>query len=187
MTKETELLGKNVIITGLREVKIKDFQALFEHIQERIKGSNVQFFDARLIAGWEHLYFATFNALRAFEAGLNISRNPAIEALLYVSGQHQIKKAMETLGIKPDTSEIAVLIISETKMGAEEALKIVSDLLKGKICDDVLRLTEEKMESIKTVFNISDLELEAASRGESLGSALTDLVIEHVALLAVKR
>lgn len=187
MTKETELLGKNVIITGFKEAKIKNLQTFFEHIQQRIKGSHVQFFDARLIAGWEHLYFAALNALRAFEAGLNISRSPAVEALLYVSGQHQIKKAVETLGIKPDTSEMAVLIISETKRGAEETLRTVSDLLKGEICDDVLRLTDEKIEDIRRLFNISDLELEAASRGEGLGRALTDLVIEHVALLAAKR
>lgn len=187
MTKRTELLGENVIITGFSGVKIKNLQTFFEHVQERIKNSHVQFFDARLIAGSEHLYFAALNALRAFETGLNISRSPAIEALLYASGQHQIKKAMEKLGIKPDTSEIAVLIIPETKTGAEEALRIVSDLLKGEIDDNVLKVTNEKVEVVKTAFDISDLELEAASRGQGLGRALIDLVVEHVALLAAKR
>ena len=187
MTKETVILGKHVLITGFREAEIKNLETFFDHIQERVKNSHVQFFDARLIAGSEHLYFAALNALRAFETGLNISRNPAIEALLYASGQHQIEKAIETLGITADSSEIGVLIMSETEMDAREFLMVVSDLLKGELCDDVLELTEEKMEIIRKLFSISDLELEAASRGEGLESTLINLVIEHVALLAAKR
>jgi tRNA threonylcarbamoyladenosine modification (KEOPS) complex Cgi121 subunit len=187
LTREAEILGKYVIITGFREAEIENPKIFFDHIQERIKSSHVQFFDARLIAGSEHLYFAALNALRAFETRLNISRNPAIEALLYASGQHQIEKAIETLGITADTSEIAVLIMSETENDARESIGDVSDLLKGEMCDDVLELTEEKMEIIRKFFTISDIELEAASRGEGLESALVDLVIEHVALLAAKR
>ena len=187
MTKEAEILGKHVIITGFREAEMENLKTFFDRIQERVKGSHVQFFDARLIGGSEHLYFAALNALRAFETGLNISRNPAIEALLYASGQHQIGKAIETLGITADSSEMAVLIMSETEKDAREFLMVVSDLLKGEICDDVLELTEEKIESIRKLFSISDLELEAASRGEGLESTLINLVIEHVALLAAKR
>jgi tRNA threonylcarbamoyladenosine modification (KEOPS) complex Cgi121 subunit len=187
LTKEAEILGKHLIITGFREAEIENLKTFFDRIQERIRSSHVQFFDARLIAGLEHLYFAALNALTAFETRLNISRNPAIEALLYASGQHQIEKAIETVGIAADMSEIAVLIMSETEKDARESLRSVSDLLRGEICDDILKLTEEKMEIIGKLFSISDLELEAASRGESSESALVDLVIEHVALLAAKR
>ncbi|MFB0504662.1 MAG: KEOPS complex subunit Cgi121 [Candidatus Bathyarchaeia archaeon] len=187
MTKEAVILGKHVLMTGFREAEIEHLNTFFNHIHKRVRNSHVQFFDARLIAGWEHLYFAVLNALRAFETGLNISRDPAIEALLYASGQHQIEKAIETLGIAADSSEMAVLIMSETEKDASESLRVVSDLLRGEICDDVLELTEEKMVIMRKLFSISDPELEAASRGEGLESALINLVIEHVALLAAKR
>lgn len=187
MTKETEILGKHVLITGFGRAEIERFNTFFNRIQERVKDSHVQFFNAKLVASWEHLYFAALNALRAFETGLNISRDPAIEALLYASGQHQIGKAIETLGITTDSSEVAVLIMSETEKDSRESLDVVSDLLRGEICDDVLELTEEKMVAIRKLFSISDPELEAASREEGLESALINLVIEHVALLTAKR
>ncbi len=187
LTKEAEISGKYIIITGFKEVKIKDVRILFGHIHEKIKGSHVQLFDANLVAGWEHLYFAALNALRAFKTGLNISKDLVIETLLYASGQDQIRKAVEIFGIKPSSSHIAVLIVAGTKTEADETLKIISNLLQGEICDEVLNLDEEKIEAIKKLFNISDMEVEAASRGESLEKSLVNLVIEHAALLAARR
>ena len=54
--------------------------------------------------------------------------------------------------------------------------------------DNVLELTDEKIEGIERLFEVSDLEIEAKLRGEGLEKeALVDLIIEHVALLATKR
>lgn len=184
LPKETEILGKYVIITGFRGVKIEDVTILLRNIHERIKGVYVQLFDANLIASWEHPYFAALNALRAFGTGLNISKDLALEALLYASGQHQIRKALESLGVGPGSSSVAVLIIAAEKSDADEALETVSDLLHCSVSDEVLELTNEKIRAVKELFNISELELEAASRNESLERTLVNLVIEHVALLA---
>jgi len=187
LTRESEAYGKFILITGFEGVKIEDAHLLFEHIRKKAKGSYVQLFDASLVASWEHLRFAAINALRAFETGLNISNDLAVEALLYASGQHQIKKAVESLGVKQGSSNIAVLVIAKTRTDADETLRIISDLLQGRISDAVLELSKEKIDIVKEFFNISDLELEAASRGESLEKALASLVIEHMALLAARR
>jgi len=175
------------MVTGFRDVKIEDARVLFEHLRERVKGGHVQLFDANLVASWEHLFFAAVNALRAFKTSLNISNDPAVEALLYASGQHQIRKAVELLGVKPSSSSVAVLIMAATGKEANETLTAVSDLLQGRICDQILEVTKEKTQPIKEFFGISDLELEASSRGESLEKTLTNIVIEHVALLAARR
>ena len=66
-------------------------------------------------------------------------------------------------------------------------MNLLSEILNGKLCDDVLELTDGKIEAIKDAFNISELEIEAASRGEGLKKALTNLVVEHVALLSTQR
>lgn len=187
MTRETEILGMYLVIAGFKGAKIKDVDALFKQIHQRVKDSYVQIFDATLIAGWEHLYFAALNSIKAFRSGLNISKNLAVESLLYVSGQHQIKKAVEMFGVKPNSPNVAVLIIAREKEDTVSALELVSEILSDKLCDDVLELTDEKVEAIKDAFNISNLEIEAASRGEELKKALTNLVIEHVALLSVQR
>ena len=72
-----------------------------------------QLFDARLVATWEHLYLAALNALVAFRSKCNISKSLAVETLLYASAQNQIQKATRLFGIKPSSSDIAVLIVGE--------------------------------------------------------------------------
>jgi len=188
LTKKLEGFNKYVAIAGLRNVKIKDVNAFLEHVRREAKEAHVQFFDAKLIASQQHLYFAALNALRAFEKKRNISSGLAVEVLLYASAQRQIKKAVDMLGIKPHSSQVAVLILAENKHGVDAALEAVSRLMSDERDDNVLELTDEKIEGIKRLFEVSDLEIEAKLRGEGLEKeALVDLIIEHVALLATKR
>jgi KEOPS complex subunit Cgi121 len=187
LTKKLEVFNRYVAIAGFRNVKIKDVNRFLENIRKKVKEAHVQFFDAKLIASHQHLHFAALNALKAFEKKLNISNSLDVEALLYASAQRQIKKAVDVLGIKPDSSQIAVLVMAENKQRADVALETVSGLMSGERDDDVLELTAEKFEGVKTLFGVSDLEVEAKLRKEGLErEALVDLVIEHVALLATQ-
>ncbi|KPV61895.1 MAG: Regulatory protein [Candidatus Bathyarchaeota archaeon BA2] len=187
MTKRLEDFNKYVAIAGFRNVKIKDVNSFLERVRMEAREAHVQFFDAKLIASQQHLYFAALNALKAFEKKLNISNSLAIEVLLYASAQRQIRKAVDMLGIKPDSSQVAVLVIAETKRGADVALEVVSKLISGERDDHVLELTDEKFEGVKKLFGVSDLEVEAKLRKEGLKmEALVDLVIEHVALLVTQ-
>ncbi|NIU39087.1 hypothetical protein GWN65_03695, partial [Candidatus Bathyarchaeota archaeon] len=89
------------------------------------------------------------------------------ETLLYASAQRQIKKAVKLIGIHPSSHEVAVVIIANSSNEASSLLKIVSALLEGSIRDDrLLELTNEKAEGIKTLFEISDIELEAKTKNE---------------------
>jgi len=188
LTKKVEGFNRYVAIAGFRNVKIKDVNSFLERVRREVGEAHVQFFDAKLIAGQQHLYFAALNALRAFEKKLNISGSLAVEALLYASAQRQIRKAVEMFGIRHDSLQVAVLVMAETEQGVDAGLEKVSGLVSGERDDDVLELTNEKFEHIKTLFGISDLEIEAKLRGRGLeGEALVDLVIEHVALLATQR
>jgi tRNA threonylcarbamoyladenosine modification (KEOPS) complex Cgi121 subunit len=127
------------------------------------------------------------NALKAFEKKSNISSSLAIEALLYASAQRQIRKAVDTLGVKQDSSQVAVLIIAENRQEMDDCLKVVLRLIPGERDDAVLELTDEKIGDIKKLFGISDLEIEAKLSRKGLEKeALADLVIEHVALLATQ-
>lgn len=176
-----------IAIAGFKNVKIKDVNSFLEHVRREIREAHVQFFDAKLIAGQQHLYFAALNALKAFERESNISSNLAIEALLYASAQRQIRKVVDILGIKEDSSQVAVLIIAENRQRTDNCLKVVSRLVPGERDDGVLDLTDEKIRGIKELFGISDLEIEAKVKGKSLEKeALVDLVIEHMALLATQ-
>ncbi len=176
-----------IVVAGFKNVKIKDINGFLERVRIEVREANVQFFDAKLIAGQQHLHFAALNALKAFEKKSNISSSLAIEALLYASAQRQIRKALNTLGVKQDSSQVAVLIIAENRHGMDYCLKVLPKLIPGERDDAVLELTNEKIGDIKKLFGISDLEIEAKLRRKGLErEALADLVIEHVALLATQ-
>ncbi|NIP67274.1 hypothetical protein GWN63_04445 [Candidatus Bathyarchaeota archaeon] len=188
MIQKLEEFEKYVAIAGFRNPKIRDVDRFFNRIRKETGEVEVQIFDAHRIASWEHLYFATLNSLRVFEDSLNISNSLAMETLLYASAQRQIDKAIELLGIKSDSSQIAVLVVAETQKEASSTLERVSKLVSGDRDDRVLELTDEKIEEIRRLFHISDLELESKLRRKGLEKqALVDLVIEHVALLATRR
>lgn len=177
-----------VAIAGFRNVKIMDVNGFFNLVRKKAKGAHIQFFDAGLIAGWEHLYFAALNALNAFKSKQNISNSLAVEALLFASAQRQITKAVEMLGIRPESLQVAVLILAETPQEATAALEIISKTMSGERDDSTLELTDGKIQGIKRLFDISDLELKAKLRKEGLErEALIDLVIEHASLLATRR
>ncbi|MGQ9459904.1 MAG: KEOPS complex subunit Cgi121 [Candidatus Bathyarchaeaceae archaeon] len=181
------MINKYIAIAGFRKVKIRDVNHFLESVRREVTEAHVQFFDAKLIASQQHLYFAALNALKAFEDKLNISNSLAVEVLLYASAQRQIRKAVDMLGIKPDSSQVAVLVIAETKLVADTALEAVSKLISGKRDDHILELTDEKFEGVKRLFSISDLEIEAKLKKEGLErEALINLVIEHVALLTTQ-
>lgn len=188
MLKHIEEFGKYAAITGFRNVKIKDTKEFLKKIHKE-KPSNVetQFFDAKFVASWQHLYFAVLNALTAFKNKGNISKSVTMETLLYASAQRQIRKAMELLGIKSETSEIAVLIIGQNPETVKSALPIISASVNVQHDDTVLELSEEKRRIIQKAFGISDLELKTVMKKDGLEEALTNLVIERMALLATRR
>jgi len=188
LLKPVEEFGKYVAIAGFRNVKIANVEEFLETVRKRLaKNVEAQFFDAGLVATWQHLYFAALNALNAFKNGLNISKSLAVETLLYASAQRQIRKAMGLMGIKPNSEAIAVLVLGEKASDAEAALEAMSKIVGGQRDDAVLGLSREKINAIRKAFDISDVELEAVMRGNDLEQALVNLVIERVALLATER
>ncbi len=188
MIKKLEDFNRYLVTAGFRNVKIPDINSFFSIVRRKAGDANFQLFDAKLIAGWEHLYFATLNALNAFKNKTNISKGVAIETLLYASAQRQIEKAVELLGIKPESSQVVVLILADTKDKIASTLKVVSELMMGERDDSVVELTDGKVKGIRQLFGISDLELEAKLEKEDFEKeALIDLVIEHMALVATQR
>jgi KEOPS complex subunit Cgi121 len=180
--------GKHVSITGFRNANIKNVEEFLKIIRkEKTADVEIQFFDAELVATWQHLYFAVLNALTAFKNKRNISKSLTMEIMIYASAQHQIRKATELLGIKPATSNIAVLMIAGKAEDMKLALSTVLKHVKAQKDDTVLEMSVEKEKIIQNTFGISDLELETVMKGNNLEKTLVDLVIERMALLAIQR
>jgi len=187
LIKRIEGYDKYIGVTGFRNVKIEDAKGFLNGVRKKTESVSVQFFNANSIAGTEHLYFAALNALKAFESNLNISNSLAVETLLYASAQRQIKKAVELLGINAESSEVAVLVVAETEAKVREALEDVAGFIQGIRDDDVIELSDDKFETIRELFGISELELEAKLKKKGFEKeALVNLVLEHMALLAIE-
>lgn len=183
---ETRILDKHLIAEGFKGIKIDNVNLLFSFIKDGSVNSHVQILDAALVAGFEHIYFAVLNALKAFKTGINISRSLEVEVLLFASGQNQIKRAIEILGVKPYSSSAAVIIIADDRTEAIATLNYISNILDGEKDQCVIELTDKKVSSIIETFKISKLEIEASTRA-SLKDAVKNIIIERAALLVTER
>ena len=180
-------INQHITIFGFRNVKIENINTFLERFRKENKDAPIQFFDAKHVAGSKHLYFAALNALDAFEKKTNISNNLAVESLLFASAQRQISKAVKMLGIKQESSEVAALIMTENGPKKADYVRLVTDIISGERDDNVLELTDRKIGNIRKLFEISDLEFEAKlEKAGKEKEALTDLVIERMALLGTK-
>lgn len=178
--------GRFIGIAGFREARVTDVQAFIEAIREKIGSQVFQLLNADNVGGWVHLYFAALNALKAFQDGRNLAGRLDVEMLLYASGQDQINKAFTLLGLTPQTGRIALVTLTESEEEARAVLNRAIPLL-GVPDDSVLEVNEEKFKRLIEVFSVSDEELEAVAETGGEFSALTLLLVERCALLAVHR
>ena len=181
-----EEYGRYIGVAGFREVKIRDVPTLIETVSRKIGPRVFQLLNADLVAGWEHLYFAALNAVKAFHDGRNIADRLEIEILLYASCQDQIVKALNLMGLTTKTSRVALLTLTDSAEEVESSIRHATPLL-GVPDDSVLEVNVEKFKRLREVFSISDEELEAVVEPGEEVHAITLLLIERSALLAVHR
>ncbi len=187
MLKPLAEYGKFVEIAGFAGVKVGNEKDFMVKLRDAVpKGVEVQFFDADLVATWQHLYFAVLNALMAFRSGRNISKSVAVEVVLFASAQRQIKKAIDHIGVKCSSVNVAAVIISADVDSAKTGLAAVTKCLGVEPDDSVLELSEAKVQRIKRAFKISETELEASTAKKDASQTLVDLVVENVALLSTQ-
>jgi tRNA threonylcarbamoyladenosine modification (KEOPS) complex Cgi121 subunit len=178
--------AKYVKITGFRNVGIEDAEEFVRSVlKETPHDVWVQFFDADLVASWQHLYFALLNALLAFRGERNISRSVAMEAMLYASAQRQIRKAIQRIGVKRASANLAVVIIGESVDSVKAFFSKLSKCAGVEIDEAVLDVSVEKMQDIRLTFGITEKELETVT-GKDATERLVNLVIERVALLSTQ-
>jgi len=109
-----------------------------------------------------------------------------METLLYASTQHQIQKAIRTIGIKPHTHNIAIAITSKNVQQIKTALQDLTAHLKTKPCNTILNLTPNKIKQIQQTFNITPTMLKTTAKNKETNEPLINLIIEKITLLNTK-
>ncbi len=174
-------------ISGFRGIVFEQAEAYLKSNRKAAQsGVWIQFFNADLIATHQHLYFAVLNALTAFKNKTNLSKSLAMETILYASAQRQIQKAIGLLGIKPETSDLAVVVIGEKPEALEAMLEETAACLHAKADDSVLEIAPKKWEKIREAFEVTAPMLEVTAKQEKSDLAVVDLVIERMALLSTQ-
>jgi KEOPS complex subunit Cgi121 len=179
--------GNTISIMSFSGVEVDDVNSLLKKMNEKVS-SNIQLFNAENIAGFKHLFFAAINAINSFNQKRNISDSLAMETMLYASGQRQIKKAIQMIGVKSGNSNIAVLLIEKDEEKIRVAENKVLELLNGKEDKNVLEIKgNAKVERLRGLFGISDKEIEAINVGNrKIENVLTELIIERGAILILE-
>jgi KEOPS complex subunit Cgi121 len=187
LQKYIEETERYVEITGFRNVGIKDAEEFVKAARKELPQKTwIQFFDAEMVATWQHLYFAVLNALLAFTNGRNISKSEAMEVMLYASAQRQIRKAIQLIGVKHTSANVAMVIIDENSEQLKAVLSAVSKRIGVEPDETVLELTNEKIQNIRKTFEVSTRELEVVMEKTNVKQALVNLVIERTALLSTQ-
>jgi KEOPS complex subunit Cgi121 len=186
LLKHFEEFGEYAEITGFRNVRIEDAESFLKATRSEQQDTAVQFFNVELVATWQHLYFAVLNALTAFRNKTNISKNVAVEVMLYASAQRQISKAIALVGVKRDSDTVAAVIIGKHSDSVKAVLSSVSKRVNAEPDDAVLALSTAKIHSIRRAFSISEVELETVMKAGNVEQALVDVVCERVALLSTQ-
>jgi len=178
--------GKYVEITGYQDIDFDKAEAFLKTSRKQPRQNfEIQFFDAELIATQEHLYFAVLNALQVFKNKKNHSKSLSMETILYASAQHQIQRAIERCGIKPQTKNMAMIIIDTDPKQIQDVQQAVAKCVGSEPNESVLEMTKAKEEKIKKTFEITDTEQRTIEYCNQK-KAIVNLVIERVALLSTQ-
>jgi KEOPS complex subunit Cgi121 len=155
-----------------RSVFLQDLQKIASEHNTRIIC-----FNADMIAGKAHAACAVALALRAFEAGKNISNTLEMEALLFAAGSRQCNVATG-FGIQEGENRLYVCCLPES-----EETRAALDSRFRFVQEDWDTIGPDKRAVLMETFDISSDEIIAAG-GDS---RIVDLVLERVALLQVLR
>jgi KEOPS complex subunit Cgi121 len=160
-------------VIGAKGNVYKGFLDRVKKISEKY-GIAIQVMNAKLVYGKDHLISAVEHAQRSFKRGSNATNSLAMEILLYASGERQIQKSIEKIGVKEGESELAFVFVGNFK---EKEEKIIEETLKDLKRDD--KVLEGSLDTLKR-FGFTEIELETIPK-EKQG----DLILEKVAMVDV--
>lgn len=147
----------------------------------------VQLFNASKIVDVHHLLAASQNALNAWRGDYAKSRSLDVEIAVYASGQRQIGRALESIGVSNNLTDIGAVIIAERE---ENVLSCLEALVReiGAELEDPFPADRDRLEMIMKYFEIEPRELNSfVTSGDTrdLQNALSRCVASRVSMVAL--
>lgn len=172
-------------------------------IQDRYKDFVLQFIDDSLILNENHIFTAVYYVEKAFQDNINISNKKNMELLLYLATKRQIKKGIESFGMKITNLKEGLLtyIMISPENNIIEINQEIINLLRAKNEDLTINIpTIEKYNRIFSHFKINNNQINAVRSAyrlnidekieENLDSfylAMYDLLCEKMSILSLEK
>ena len=188
MIYEIVEFDKYLLITAIEHVRVGHVERFVDKLRRKSSDTEVQVLRPDRVAGAEHLFFASLNALKAFKQKTNLCKGLPMEILLFASAQRQIKNAIEEFGLKKKQSKLALVAVSNDMGKLKNLLRMVLSLTEGKENEGVLNTwSKTRIEALKKAYGIPERELAATtSTRTSVERALKNSIIERMAILATQ-
>jgi len=156
---------EEIAIVGVR-TGLHDPKETLARVQAFARSRNgwAQLLDAAHVMGEDHVRSACDHARRAIERGTQTTNSLELEVLLYASGEHQIARAINQIGVKPGRSFVVVLGGGVRPKEVLEQFRFIPD-------DDVVKPSTRKLRALG--FTAKEI--------ETAGDTATDLALELVA------
>ncbi|MEA2070556.1 MAG: KEOPS complex subunit Cgi121 [Asgard group archaeon] len=117
------------------------------------------FLDEEAIAGIQHLKACIHYAIKSFENRTNIANSVGTEIMLFISGQRQIKKAINLAGITKNTKKVIVIeLLTNKNLKKKKSRKIAVTV------DIKEMLLAQNLQILKFQKNIDTLPLQHNSK-----------------------
>ena len=186
-------------------LELEGFFNLIDLIQNQFEDVILQFFNRKLILNFNHIFYAIYHTLKSFHLKTNISNKMGIEFLLYLGGNRQIKKAIESFGITThqiNQGTIDFCIISINNNLRMILTEILTRTKAKEISFDLGKKSYTEFEIIRKYFRINENQIKTVlksyrvnaedtfskeSNFENLYLALEDLICEKMVLLSLER
>ncbi|WP_295721805.1 KEOPS complex subunit Cgi121 [uncultured Methanobrevibacter sp.] len=165
-------LTENIQILGYKG-QINNIPDILEEVNnlkdQCCDGCVIQLLDARAVGGRKHVLHGTIQAIQAFNRGTNLANDLGIEICIRISAQRQISKALKLLGLYEGEMDICIVMIDCPDYFIDQ----LNDMF-----DKDNSIFEADIPYLKSIYKISDKELESIHMEDLLIDKTTSLIVD---------
>ena len=133
-------------------------------------GEIIQLLNADSIVSKNHIIHGVNQAILAFERGENLAKDLSVEIVLRCSGQRQISKAFNILGLSEGKMNLCAVLINCHKDYLDELSELFT-------LDDSVFAPD--FDNLVKIYKIDDVELEVMSFEEIIIDRIYKLVVDY--------
>jgi len=175
-------LDKNTstLIFGLKKINLITQGSFLDRLQKSFPNLIIQAFDAKFIAGFEHIKMIVQQSWVAKKRGITYANKVELDLIMRVACTLQIEDALRAAGLKPHVMDVVVVTIGDVN-SLHELGKSIKNL--GKTSDKIVELSKKKEKFLKKYHGITDELIKATVADDN---KLAILLAERASLLITK-